>query len=167
MPILRPIQQDGHGHKESIRDEEEGVKTMEMNSTMIHTNVSKNIQSIDNTSKVDDVSVAINIVPTVSLKRTLGWLSLTSLGVGSTIGAGIFVLVGLVAHDLCGPAITLSFVVAAVACLLTGLCYAEFASVAHTSGSAFAYTRHTMGQFLAWIIGWDLILEYTVAGQES
>ncbi len=96
------------------------------------------------------------------LKRSLGPLNLVLLGVGVIIGAGIFVLTGHAAAQIAGPAITLSFILAAVACCFAGLCYAEFASMIPVAGSAYTYAYATLGQFAAWIIGWDLILEYTV-----
>jgi basic amino acid/polyamine antiporter, APA family len=94
------------------------------------------------------------------LKRSLGRISLVLLGVGVIVGAGIFVLTGHVAAEIAGPAIVLSFIVAAVACAFAGLCYAEFASMIPVSGSAYTYAYATLGQFVAWIVGWDLILEY-------
>jgi APA family basic amino acid/polyamine antiporter len=97
------------------------------------------------------------------LRRVLGPLSLTSLGIGCIIGAGIFVLVGFVAHDKTGPALIMSFVVAGLACIFAAFCYAEFASLAPVAGSAYTYAYATLGELFAWIIGWDLILEYTVA----
>ena len=97
------------------------------------------------------------------LKRVLGPGSLTSLGVGCVIGAGIFVVTGIVAHDKTGPSLILSFVVAGIACVLAALCYAEFASLAPVAGSAYTYAYATLGELFAWIIGWDLIIEYTVA----
>lgn len=97
------------------------------------------------------------------LKRVLGPFSLTALGVGAIIGTGIFVLVGKAAHDVTGPALMLSFVVAGLACVFAALCYAEFASMAPVAGSAYTYAYTTMGELWAWIIGWDLVLEYTVA----
>src|SRR5512143_3508720 len=93
------------------------------------------------------------------LKRSLGPVSLVLLGVGVIIGAGIFVLTGHAAAEIAGPAITLSFILAAVACAFAGLCYAEFASMIPVAGSAYTYAYATLGQFVAWIIGWDLILE--------
>jgi APA family basic amino acid/polyamine antiporter len=98
-----------------------------------------------------------------SLKRSLGPVALTSLGVGAIIGTGIFVLVGKAAADQAGPAIMLSFVVAGLACVFAALCYAEFASMAPVAGSAYNYAYATLGELMAWIIGWDLILEYAVA----
>lgn len=97
------------------------------------------------------------------LKRVLGPVSLTALGIGCVIGAGIFVLTGIVAHDKTGPAIMLSFVVSGTACIFAALCYAEFAAMAPVSGSAYTYAYASLGELFAWIIGWDLILEYTVA----
>ena len=97
------------------------------------------------------------------LKRALGPISLTALGVGAIIGTGIFVLVGKAAANQAGPAIMLSFVVAGLACLIAALCYAEFASLAPVAGSAYNYAYATLGELMAWIIGWDLILEYAVA----
>jgi len=96
------------------------------------------------------------------LKRSLGPVSLVLLGVGVIIGAGIFVLTGHAAAQIAGPAIVLSFIIAAVACGFAGLCYAEFASMIPVAGSAYTYAYATLGQFIAWIIGWDLILEYTL-----
>jgi APA family basic amino acid/polyamine antiporter len=95
-----------------------------------------------------------------SLKRTLGALNLTLLGIGAIIGAGIFVLTGTAAAQYAGPAIMLSFILAGIACLFAGLCYAEFASMIPISGSAYTYGYATMGELVAWIIGWDLLLEY-------
>lgn len=94
------------------------------------------------------------------LRRHLGLTNLTLLGVGSVIGAGIFVLTGTAAQMHAGPAIVLSFVLSAFGCLLAGLCYAEFASMIPLAGSAYTYGYATMGELVAWIIGWDLILEY-------
>src|SRR5665647_2066969 len=94
------------------------------------------------------------------LKRHLSALNLTLLGIGCVIGAGIFVLTGSAAALYAGPAVALSFVISALGCLLAGLCYAEFASMIPVSGSAYTYGYATMGEFIAWIIGWDLILEY-------
>ena len=97
------------------------------------------------------------------LKRVLGPVGLTSLGVGAIIGTGIFVLTGVAAHDKTGPALMLSFVVAGLACIFAALCYAEFASMVPVAGSAYTYAYATLGELMAWIIGWDLILEYAVA----
>jgi APA family basic amino acid/polyamine antiporter len=96
------------------------------------------------------------------LKRVLTAVDLTAIGVGAIIGAGIFVLTGTAARDAAGPAIMLSYVFAGVACILAALCYAEFASRLPISGSAYTYAYATVGELFAWIIGWDLILEYTI-----
>lgn len=95
-----------------------------------------------------------------SLKRSLSATNLTLLGIGAIIGAGIFVLTGTVAAQYSGPAIVLSFVVAGLGCLFAGLCYAEFAAMIPIAGSAYTYGYATLGELVAWIIGWDLILEY-------
>jgi APA family basic amino acid/polyamine antiporter len=97
------------------------------------------------------------------LRRILGPVTLTSLGVGAIIGTGIFVLTGVAAHDKAGPALILSFVIAGIACVFAALCYAEFASMVPVAGSAYTYAYATLGELFAWIIGWDLVLEYTVA----
>src|ERR1700752_2018411 len=97
------------------------------------------------------------------LHRILGPVHLSSLGVGAIIGTGIFVLTGVAAHDKVGPALTLSFVVAGAACVFAALCYAEFASMVPVAGSAYTYAYATLGELFAWIIGWDLILEYAVS----
>jgi len=98
----------------------------------------------------------------VPLKRTLSALNLVALGIGAIIGAGIFVLTGHAAAANAGPAITLSFVLGAFACTFAGLCYAEMASTVPIAGSAYTYAYATMGEIVAWIIGWDLILEYAL-----
>ncbi|HVB32105.1 MAG TPA: amino acid permease [Gemmatimonadaceae bacterium] len=95
-----------------------------------------------------------------NLKRVLGAWNLTFLGIGAIIGAGIFVLTGTAAAQYAGPGIVLSFVVAGLGCLFAGLCYAEFAALIPIAGSAYTYAYATLGEFIAWIIGWDLILEY-------
>jgi APA family basic amino acid/polyamine antiporter len=97
-----------------------------------------------------------------TLKRTLGAGGLIALGIGAIIGAGLFSITGMAAANHAGPAITISFVVAAFGCLFAGLCYAEFASMIPVAGSAYTYSYATMGEFIAWIIGWDLVLEYAV-----
>ena len=97
-----------------------------------------------------------------TLKRTLSNKSLVALGIGAIIGAGLFSLTGIAAADHAGPAVTLSFVLAAVGCAFAGLCYAEFASMIPVAGSAYTYSYATMGEFMAWIIGWDLVLEYAL-----
>jgi APA family basic amino acid/polyamine antiporter len=98
-----------------------------------------------------------------SLKRALGPVNLVFLGIGAIIGAGIFVLTGQAAANYAGPAIVWSFVLAGSACALAGLCYAEFSSMIPVAGSAYTYGYATLGEFVAWIIGWDLILEYLFA----
>jgi APA family basic amino acid/polyamine antiporter len=98
----------------------------------------------------------------VPLKRTLSAVNLVALGIGAIIGAGIFVLTGHAAAANAGPAISLSFVLGAVVCAFAGLCYAEMASTVPIAGSAYTYAYATMGEFIAWIIGWDLILEYAL-----
>ena len=97
------------------------------------------------------------------LRRVLGPIQLSSLGIGAVIGTGIFVLTGQAAHDRSGPALMLSFVAAGIACIFAALCYAEFASMVPVAGSAYTYAYATLGELFAWIIGWDLILEYAVA----
>jgi basic amino acid/polyamine antiporter, APA family len=97
-----------------------------------------------------------------TLKKTLGAGGLIALGIGAIIGAGLFSITGMAAANHAGPAITISFVVAALGCLFAGLCYAEFASMIPVAGSAYTYSYATMGEFIAWIIGWDLVLEYAV-----
>ncbi len=96
----------------------------------------------------------------LSLRRALGPLNLVTLGIGAIIGAGIFVITGQAAAQFAGPAIIISFVLAGIACAFAGLCYSEFASMIPIAGSAYTYSYATLGEFVAWIIGWDLILEY-------
>ncbi|WP_149241015.1 amino acid permease [Dyadobacter sp. 32] len=96
------------------------------------------------------------------LKRSLGSASLVALGIGAIIGAGLFSLTGIAAAEHSGPAVTISFILAAVGCGFAGLCYAEFASMIPIAGSAYTYSYATMGEFVAWIIGWDLVLEYAL-----
>jgi APA family basic amino acid/polyamine antiporter len=96
------------------------------------------------------------------LRRILGPAQLTALGVGAIIGTGIFILTGVAAHDRTGPALMLSFVLAGLACVFAALCYAEFASMVPVAGSAYTYAYATLGELFAWIIGWDLVLEYAV-----
>jgi APA family basic amino acid/polyamine antiporter len=97
-----------------------------------------------------------------SLRRSLGPLSLISLGVGGIIGAGIFTLTGVAAAQNAGPGLVISFVLAAIGCVFAGLCYSEFSTMIPIAGSAYTYAYATMGELIAWIIGWDLILEYSV-----
>jgi APA family basic amino acid/polyamine antiporter len=96
------------------------------------------------------------------LKKSLSATALIALGIGAVIGAGLFSITGLAAANHAGPAITLSFVIAAIGCAFAGLCYAEFASMIPVAGSAYTYSYATLGEFIAWIIGWDLVLEYAV-----
>jgi len=97
------------------------------------------------------------------LRRVLGPVALSSLGIGAIIGAGIFVLTGVAARKYAGPGLILSFVIAGFACAFAALCYAEFASMAPVAGSAYTYAYVTLGELVAWIIGWDLVLEYAMA----
>jgi APA family basic amino acid/polyamine antiporter len=97
-----------------------------------------------------------------TLKRTLGPMALIALGIGAIIGAGLFVRTAAAIADRAGPSVTLAFVVAGIGCAFAGLCYAEFASMIPVAGSAYTYSYATMGEFVAWIIGWDLVLEYAV-----
>jgi basic amino acid/polyamine antiporter, APA family len=100
---------------------------------------------------------------TSGLKRALGPLNLTTLGIGSIIGTGIFVLTGTAASQNAGPALVISMIIAGVACAFAGLCYAEFAAMIPVAGSAYTYAYATMGELMAWIIGWDLVLEYALS----
>src|SRR3954470_24367120 len=97
-----------------------------------------------------------------SLKRTLGPGNLIALGIGAIIGAGLFVRTAAASAEAAGAAVTISFIVAAVGCAFAGLCYAEFASMIPIAGSAYTYAYTTMGEFVAWVIGWALILEYAL-----
>src|SRR6516164_4315906 len=99
-----------------------------------------------------------------TLDRALGPWHLIALGVGAIIGAGIFVITGTAAAQYAGPGIMLSFVIGAIACGFVGLCYAEFASLIPIAGSAYTYAYATLGELIAWLIGWDLILEYATVG---
>ena len=98
-----------------------------------------------------------------SLKKALGAMDLTMLGIGAIIGTGIFVLTGSAAAKYAGPALILSFIIAGLACTFAALAYAEFASMIPVAGSAYTYSYATLGELAAWIIGWDLILEYALA----
>src|SRR3954464_5168676 len=97
-----------------------------------------------------------------TLKRSLGWINLVALGIGGIIGAGLFVRTAAAMADRAGPSVVLAFVVAGIGCAFAGLCYAEFAFMIPVAGSAYTYSYATMGEFVAWIIGWDLVLEYAV-----
>src|SRR5438094_5232014 len=96
------------------------------------------------------------------LRRVLGPVQLTALGIGAIIGAGIFVATGAAALNVGGPALMLSYTVAGITCVFAALCYAEFASMVPVAGSAYTYAYATLGELFAWIIGWDLVLEYAV-----
>lgn len=111
---------------------------------------------------IPDILAESEVIRENTLKRSLNAYHLTAIGIGMIIGAGLFSLTGIAAAEYSGPAVTLSFLLAGIGCAFSGLCYAEFASMIPVSGSAYTYTYATMGEFLAWIIGWDLILEYTV-----
>jgi APA family basic amino acid/polyamine antiporter len=100
--------------------------------------------------------------PDTGLRRTLGARDLVALGIGAIIGAGLFTLTGIAAADDAGPAVVLSFLIAGLGCALTGLCYSELAGMIPSAGSAYAYAYAALGEFVAWIIGWDLLLEYAV-----
>lgn len=112
------------------------------------------------TKPVQDMASALE---SGELRRTLGKGALTAIGVGGIIGTGIFVLTGVAAANHAGPAIVLAFVIAGIGCIFAGLCYAEFASMIPVSGSAYAYSYATLGEFIAWFIGWNLVLEYLFA----
>ncbi len=109
-------------------------------------------------------SIADTDEPDTRLRKDLTWRDLTVFGVSVVIGAGIFTITASTAGDLTGPAISVSFVIAAITCGLAALCYAEFASTVPVAGSAYTFSYATFGEFTAWIIGWDLILEFAVAG---
>ena len=107
--------------------------------------------------------VDANAFANSGLKRVLGARQLLLLGIGAIIGAGIFVMTGTAAANYAGPGVLLSFIMAGVACAFAGLCYAEFAAMMPVSGSAYSYTYSTMGEVVAWFIGWNLVLEYLFA----
>src|SRR5215471_9647449 len=98
------------------------------------------------------------------LVRALGPWQLIALGIGAIIGTGIFVITGHAAASYAGPGVVISFIIAGIGCLFAGLCYAEYASMIPVAGSAYTYAYATMGRLLAWIIGWNLVLEYLAAG---
>src|SRR3954468_11992923 len=98
-----------------------------------------------------------------ALRRSLGTWNLTALGIGSIIGTGVFVLTGTAASQNAGPALVLSMLISAVGCAFSGLCYAEFSAMVPVAGSAYTYAYATIGELVAWIIGWDLILEYALS----
>src|SRR3954453_11874336 len=103
---------------------------------------------------------AVEVEGEQTLRRALGPLNLLTLGIGAIIGAGIFVITGQAAAQFAGPAIIISFILAGTACAFAGLCYSEFASMIPIAGSAYTYSYATLGELVAWIIGWDLVLEY-------
>jgi len=113
-------------------------------------------------TKSIEQSIADTDDPEHKLRRDLSALDLVVFGVGVIIGAGIFVLTGTVAASNSGPALALSFLIAGIACALAGLCYAEFASTVPVAGSAYTFSYATLGELIAWIIGWDLVLEFTI-----
>ena len=112
------------------------------------------------TRKSVESIIAANDVERLGLKRALGWVSLMALGIGGIIGAGIFVLTGTAAANYAGPGVMISFMLSGLACAFVALCYAELASLIPVSGSTYTYTYATLGEIFAWIIGWDLVLEY-------
>jgi len=114
------------------------------------------------TKSIDRLLADAQVTGEHTLKRTLGAWSLVSLGIGGIIGAGIFVRTAAAIAERSGPSVTLAFIVAGIGCALAGLCYAEFASMIPIAGSAYTYSYATMGEFVAWIIGWDLVLEYAI-----
>jgi basic amino acid/polyamine antiporter, APA family len=121
----------------------------------------KSVEALRSATATDDWSdPGTPPMGTTKLPRALGLLSLTCFGVGGTIGAGIFVLTGAVAADHAGPAVVLSFILASFACALAGLCYAELAAIVPVAGSAYTYAYATLGELVAWIVGWCLVLEY-------
>jgi APA family basic amino acid/polyamine antiporter len=115
--------------------------------------------SLFRTKSIDGLMESVGRAP---LKRTLGSVSLVALGIGAIIGAGLFVRTAAAIAERAGPSVTLAFVLAGIGCAFAGLCYAEFASMIPIAGSAYTYSYTTMGEFIAWIIGWDLVLEYAV-----
>src|SRR2546429_4223402 len=123
----------------------------------------RRIMSIFATKSIEQLKAEAAATGEHSLKRVLGPLNLVTLGIGAIIGTGIFVLTGEAAAQHTGPAIVLSMVLAGFASALAGLCYSEFASTVPIAGSAYTYGYATLGEFIAWIIGWDLILEYLFA----
>jgi APA family basic amino acid/polyamine antiporter len=124
------------------------------------TTVSSNF--LTRTKSVDGLLAEARATGEGTLKRTLGPWALIALGIGAIIGAGLFVRTAAAIADRAGPSVTLAFIVAGVGCAFAGLCYAEFASMIPIAGSAYTYSYATMGEFIAWIIGWDLVLEYAV-----
>jgi basic amino acid/polyamine antiporter, APA family len=117
---------------------------------------------LSRTKSIDQLIAESGTTNEQSLKRTLGSFALVALGIGAIIGAGLFVRTAAAIAERAGPSVTIAFIVAGIGCAFAGLCYAEFASVIPIAGSAYTYSYVTMGEFIAWIIGWDLILEYAV-----
>jgi basic amino acid/polyamine antiporter, APA family len=118
--------------------------------------------SLFRTKSITDLLADAGSTGEGTLKRTLGPVALVALGIGAIIGAGLFVRTAAAIADRAGPSVTIAFIVAGVGCAFAGLCYAEFASMIPVAGSAYTYSYATMGEFVAWIIGWDLVLEYAV-----
>jgi APA family basic amino acid/polyamine antiporter len=118
--------------------------------------------SLFRTKSIDRLMADSGATGESGLKRTLGSWSLIGLGIGAIIGAGLFVRTAAAIAERAGPSVTLAFIVAGIGCAFAGLCYAEFASMIPIAGSAYTYSYTTMGEFIAWIIGWDLVLEYAV-----
>ena len=118
--------------------------------------------SLFRTKSIDRLMAEAGATGEGTLKRTLGPLSLVALGIGAIIGAGLFVRTAAAIADRAGPSVVLAFIVAGIGCAFAGLCYAEFASMIPVAGSAYTYSYATMGELVAWIIGWDLVLEYAV-----
>src|ERR1700761_6883867 len=114
------------------------------------------------TKSIDDLH-ADDTGGTHQLKRVLSATALTALGIGGIIGTGIFVLTGTAAANHAGPALAIAFIIAGIGCTLAGLCYAEFAAMIPVSGSAYSYSYATLGEGIAWFIGWNLVLEYLFA----
>ena len=127
--------------------------------TQTRTETAQPSSSLFRTKSIDRLQAESGNAP---LKRTLGPVSLVALGIGAIIGAGLFVRTAAAIAERAGPSVTLAFLVAGVGCAFAGLCYAEFASMIPIAGSAYTYSYTTMGEFVAWIIGWDLVLEYAV-----
>jgi basic amino acid/polyamine antiporter, APA family len=120
------------------------------------------VGSLNRTKSIDNLLAESRQSGEGTLKRTLGPWSLVALGIGAIIGAGLFVRTAAAIADRAGPSVVLAFIVAGVGCAFAGLCYAEFASMIPVAGSAYTYSYATMGEFVAWVIGWDLVLEYAV-----
>src|SRR5205809_240589 len=118
--------------------------------------------SLFRTKSIDKLLLDAQVTGEHTLKRTLGAGSLVALGIGAVIGAGIFVRTAAAIAERSGPSVTIAFMIAGLGCAFAGLCYAEFVSIIPIAGSAYTYSYATMGELVAWIIGWDLILEYLV-----